>query len=145
MHLEDAIAPSEADVAQAKASVRKLAAHGKRTLCLRGASSEETIELPAIAVDLLMDLLRQLAAGNAVTLIPIHAELTTQNAADLLGVSRPFLVKQLEDGALPFRKVGRHRRVLFKDLMAYKQAMNNDRRAALDALSKQAQDLDMGY
>ena len=105
----------------------------------------EPIELPALAVRLLVDLLVEMAAGNAVTLIPIHAELTTQQAADLLGVSRPFIVSQLEAAKLPFHKVGTHRRIPFLDVMAYKQRMIGERKKALDELADQAQVLDLGY
>lgn len=145
MHLEETQAPSQAEVVQAKESLRRLAAHVKDVVGVRSAGSDETIELPGIAVRMLVDVLRQLAAGNAVTMIPIHAELTTQQAAELLGVSRPFLIKQLDEGLIPHRKVGRHRRVLFSDLMAYKRSMDVGRRRALDELTEQAQELDMGY
>ena len=86
-------------------------------------------------------MLTQMAQGNAVTLIPIHAELTTQQAADILNVSRPFLVEQLEKNAIPYRKVGTHRRILFKDLMDYKANMDRNRLKALEELSAQGQEL----
>ena len=105
----------------------------------------EPVEIPAPAVRMLVDLLVEMAAGNAVTLIPVHAELTTQQAAEILGVSRPFIVSQLEVGNLKFRKVGTHRRIHFLDVMAYKQRMTTDRKIALDELADQAQAHDLGY
>jgi excisionase family DNA binding protein len=76
-----------------------------------------------------------MAQGNAVTLIPIHAELTTQQAADILGVSRPFVVKEIEEKRLPARKVGTRRRVMFGDLMNYKQRSDAGRQQALEKLA----------
>lgn len=103
------------------------------------------IKLPAMAVRLLLDILEQMSRGNAVTFIPIHAELTTQQAADVLNVSRPFLIKLIEEGVLKHRKVGTHRRIRYDDLMAYKHDIDNKRLKALEELVNQAQDLDMGY
>jgi excisionase family DNA binding protein len=90
-------------------------------LCL--IDSEADVTVPVSAIHMLVDILSQMTQGNAVSLMPIHAELTTQQAANLLNVSRPFLVKQLEAGASPFYKVGRHRRIRFSDLMAYHERL----------------------
>jgi excisionase family DNA binding protein len=107
--------------------------------------NDQRVKLPTSAVRLLLDILEQMARGNAVTLIPVHAELTTQQAADVLNVSRPFVVKLIDEGKLPFRKVGAHRRIKFEDLMAFKTSIDNSRHEALNKLVEQAQELDMGY
>jgi excisionase family DNA binding protein len=86
-----------------------------------------------------------LADGNAVKVVPIHAELTTQEAADMLNVSRPHLVKLLESGALPFHKAGKHRRVRFADLMAFKAERDRASSLAMEELARQAQELRLGY
>ena len=103
------------------------------------------VELPTSALKLLVDILSELADGNAVQVVPVHAELTTQEAADLLNVSRPHFVKLLEDGELPFHRTGKHRRVRFAELMQYKEARDHASEDAMAELAKQAQDLGMGY
>lgn len=103
----------------------------------------EPVVLPAAAVRLLGALLTELAKDNAVTLMPHHAELTTQEAADLLNVSRPFLVELLESGQLPHHKVGTHRRVRFSDLMTYKKRRDAESEAALRELSARSQDMNL--
>jgi excisionase family DNA binding protein len=105
----------------------------------------QKIVVPNVAINLLLEILTQMAQGNAVTLMPYHAELTTQEAADLLNVSRPFLVKLLESGALPHRMVGKHRRVLLQDVMKYKENIDRARNETLNELVAQAQELNMGY
>lgn len=103
------------------------------------------VELPTSALRLLVDILAELAEGNAVKVVPVHAELTTQEAADMLNVSRPHLVKLLEEGALPFHRAGKHRRVRFADLMQFKAQRDQASQDAMAALAKQAQELGMGY
>jgi excisionase family DNA binding protein len=105
----------------------------------------EQVTVPRAAFELFLEVLGQMANGNAVTIVPVHAELTTQQAADLLNVSRPHLVSLLESGKLPFRKVGTHRRVLYADLSSYQRARDEASRAALAELSRQAQELDLDY
>ncbi len=101
--------------------------------------------LPRQAVALLRDLLTEMAQGNAVTIMPTHAELTTQEAADILNVSRPYLIKLLEENVIPFYRVGTHRRIRYQDLLTYKAERDATSREAMDALTDQAQELDMGY
>jgi len=101
--------------------------------------------LPRQALALLRDLLVEMAQGNAVTIVPTHAELTTQEAANLLNVSRPHLVKLLESGDIPFTKAGTHRRIRYQDLMAYREQRLRQSKSVLDELTAQAQEHDMGY
>lgn len=141
--------PSPVEVAMARASGQRLSRYrgGNRPLSIRvmDAEQEQPLELPAGAVALLMDILEAMAAGRGVSIIPENAELTTVQAASILNVSRPFLIKLLTEGALPHRKVGKHRRVLMEDVMAYKTRIDREREAVLDQLAAEAQEEDMGY
>jgi len=101
--------------------------------------NNETYVLPEALYGVLLDAARQLAAGNGVVVLPYGHELTTQQAADLLNVSRPHLVSLLESGRIPFHKVGTHRRVRLQDLLAFKHARDGERRAALQAMVDEAQ------
>lgn len=103
------------------------------------------IVLPSTAVRLLLDILRDMAKGDAVTVIPVHAELTTQQAADFLNISRPFLVGLLSKGEIAHRKVGTHRRIRFEDILNYKRKKEVEQKDALRQLVAEAQDLKMGY
>jgi excisionase family DNA binding protein len=105
----------------------------------------EMLRLPKAVNELLYHLLTEMGKGNAVTLCPIHAELTTQEAADHLNVSRPFLIKLLEQGKIPFHLVGTHRRVRFSDLEVFRRTSEDERKAVMDELAAQAQQLGMGY
>lgn len=115
------------------------------TVQVRDADHEEPIELPAGAVSLLMEVLEAMASGRGVTLIPENAELTTVQAADILNVSRPFLIKLLEESVIPYRLVGKHRRIRMDDVIAYKERIDRDREATLDRLVEEAQREGMGY
>ncbi|TXR46664.1 excisionase family DNA-binding protein [Phyllobacterium endophyticum] len=141
--------PSKDDVELARASGQRLAPYARKGLALtfrvRDAESEEAIELPAGAVKLLMAVLEDMASGRAVTIVPQNAELTTQQAADVLNVSRPFLIGLLDERKLPFRMVGTHRRVRFEDVLSYKEAIDTERRKVLGQLAAEAQELGMGY
>ena len=141
--------PNAKDAALARESGRMLARFAGRrqtlTVRVRDAEQDQPIELPAGAVAMLMDILEAMAAGRGITMIPENAELTTVQAADVLNVSRPFLIKMLEQGALPHRKVGKHRRIKMDDVMAYKRNIDREREAVLDALVTDAQEQDMGY
>jgi excisionase family DNA binding protein len=149
--LSEPVAPSAADAQLAQESSRRLAkilGAGQEKVRLRfqpDGGEEETVAIPLSAFRLLTNILTEMGKGNAVTLIPVHAELTTQQAADLLNVSRPYLIELLEKGAMPFRKVGKHRRVQFHDLMDYKQRTDQERLKALEKLSALDQELGLGY
>lgn len=137
--------PSEEESSLARESGRRLARLKKGDLEVRIPKLRGKVILPASAVRMLIALLSEMASGKAVAVTPIHAEMTTQQAADILGVSRPFLIKQIRLKKLAFRKVGTHRRILYKDLMDYKARMDAGRLEALQELTDQAQELNMGY
>lgn len=143
--------PTAEEVALARESGRALSAY----LQIRSETQQieicddkgatHPVRVPMSALRLLVDVLTEIGEGNAVSIIPVHAELTTQEAADVLNVSRPYLVKLLETKQIPFHKTGTHRRVRYQDVIAYKERIDTDRRKALDALAEQAQELGMGY
>ena len=104
---------------------------------------DEVVTLPASAVRLLQEMLFEMSRGNSVTLVPLHAEFTTQEAADFLNVSRPFVVKLLEQGAMNYRMVGSHRRIPFADLLRYKHESDAAAKRAADELQRLSEELDL--
>lgn len=128
---------SAAEAATALANAR--AENG--ALEIRGDDGEPVRLAPAIA-NIMIDLLGHFSRGDMVTLVPTGAMLTTQQAADILNVSRPYLSKLLKEGELPFIPVGSHRRVMHADLMAYKDQRDAGRKAALDELAELGQEFD---
>ncbi len=136
--------PGARDAALAERAARKLAAlpDGTGPVPVRfGATAAEPVDLPTPAVRLLREILDQMAHGHGVALTPLHAELTTRQAADLLQVSRTHLVQLLDAGRIPCRKVGAHRRVRAADVVAYRRETESRRRSALDELTARDQEL----
>jgi excisionase family DNA binding protein len=132
------IVPSEQEAALAKRMSQILSSSFKgkplASIRLSVGIDSQMVELPAVAVRLLIGALDQMAKGNAVTLMPIQAELTTQQAADLLNVSRPYLVGLLDKGEIPHHKVGTHRRILAQDVFAYQRLVAQERDEILEEL-----------
>lgn len=141
------VTPTASDTLLAREAARRLVdslAHANCTVELRAGTPDGTNEpvlIPTSAFRLLVLILAEMGRGHAVRLLPHQAELTTQEAADLLSVSRPYLVRLLDEGRIPSHRAGTHRRVLFQDLMAYKAEHRRARRAALDKLTALDQEL----
>lgn len=138
--------PSDQEVALAAAATQALERHRSEALAMRVQLAEAghavaTVDLPPAAARLLTEMLKEMAAGKAVTLLPVEIELTTQHAADLLNVSRPYVVGLVEDGTLPARMVGNQRRLPLKDVLAYKAATRARRRDTLRELAVLDQEL----
>lgn len=115
---------------------------GKSGIGITVLHSNETIEVPRAFAMLFLEALRQVSQGNGVYIVPGHKELTTQEAADILNVSRPYVVKILDEGKIPFRLVGKHRRIRMIDLMTFKKADECEREKAYAELVALGQDMD---
>jgi excisionase family DNA binding protein len=146
LNLEDYHEPSQEDVEAAREAARRLTKVGSSRASVsfivesqgagkkgtsRGRAEPEPITLPANIFKTIIKLLAEMGNGNAVQVVPVQAELTTQQAADLLNVSRPYLIKLLEQQEIPFRKVGTHRKVLARELFAYRDRIDLARRKGL--------------
>jgi excisionase family DNA binding protein len=143
------VRPTDADVNLARASSSKLGRvkvrKGGVTVTVGSDRDAEDAIIPEIAFQLLQKILEELALGHAVALAPLEREVSTQTAADVLNVSRPYLIKLLETGKIPFRKTGTHRRIRLTDVLEYKARMDADADRAYAELVQQAQELGMGY
>jgi excisionase family DNA binding protein len=146
------LTPEEAE--QAKVAQRCIMAaldHSRaHRIAVLDESGEPSTDMPAIVVPprvlrLFADLLGRMSLRQPVALVPYKYELSTQEAAALMNVSRPFVVKELEAGRIPFRKVGTHRRILCEDLVVYQEQSRQTREQALAELVHEAQGLNMGY
>lgn len=147
IHVKRSIEPGAIDAQVAARAVRSIKDYlmrhpSEESIPVAGEiGTEEALVLPRDVVSLLAYILAQAAEGRGVSVIPSHAELTTQQAADILNVSRPFLVGLLEAGTIPYRMVGKHRRIRAEALMEYKRRDDQERRAAADDLSALGQEL----
>jgi excisionase family DNA binding protein len=145
------VAPTEAEVRMAERATHRLPRllrtrrRSLRVIVQAGDQAKESIEIPTSAFRLLADILAQMAEGHAITVVPIPGELTTQQAAELLNVSRPFLIRLIEERRIPHRKVGTHRRIRVDDLVEYQRRIDSDRLKVLEELTAEAQRLRMGY
>lgn len=127
--------PTREDMAAVKAALDKAGADARLDLA----------ELPDDAAAMVRRLLEEYAAGRRPRVIPDDAEVSTFQAADILNVSRPYVIKLLDEGAMPHRMVGTHRRIRLADVIAYKAAKDAESDAAMDELVAQAQELKLGY
>jgi len=145
--VQEPVQPGEEDVTIADAAVDQVTAYlarhpdGPAQVRLLVEDDDEELIVPRGAVELLARILAHMAAGQAVSVVPAHAELTTQQAADLLNVSRPHLIGLLEAGEIEYRKVGKHRRVTAASLLAYMRTDDQRRRDAADELSALTQEM----
>lgn len=129
---------------QAASAFARALAHNTLPLRIDEDGGEVRVDLPPSLGLLLIDLLTHVARGEMVTFVPYGAELTTQQAADVLNVSRPFLIKLLKQGQIPFHNVGSHRRISINDLIGYRARRDKDRSQGLDELQRLGQEYDAG-
>ena len=124
---------------------QKIKSSRERGVKIKIQETGEFITIPKKALSLLSAIIRNMAEGKTISIVPSNSEVSTQQAAEMLNVSRPHLIKLLEAKKIPFKKVGSHRRILLKDIMEYKERQAKERESQLDFLSNQAQDLNLGY
>lgn len=136
---EKAILPQESE----KPAINRIGDVLEESQCAKlvSADGKEEIILPHTVFQVLRQIVYHMMRGRAIFIVPANKEVTTQEAADLLNVSRPFLIKLLEEGKIPFIKVGTHRRIRFSDLMDYKQRRDEKRERALEEIAQVSQEL----
>ena len=132
-------------VEQFQKTSKKVSASKNNLVKIAIQDEKEFMEVPKKAVLLLFSILTNMAEGKSYTLVPSESFLTSQQAADILKVSRPHLVKLLESGEIAYQKVGTHRRIGLKDLMIYDKMIRKNKKEKLDFISQQAQELNLGY
>jgi excisionase family DNA binding protein len=141
MTLRQPVMPSEGEISQAQTSLKLIKQDRSVTHFVLGSPSGLKVPITESVFDLLMNVLAEMSRGNAVLVVPINAELSTQEAADLLNISRPYLVRLLDNQKIPYHMVGRHRRIMFKDLMQYRQQMKKGQFKTLQELTEMDDEL----
>ncbi len=131
----------QAQVAALSRALEGMAHQTKQPKCRLVGPKGESIPLPESVFYLLERVAEVMARGDSITLVPVGREVTTQQAADLLNVSRQYLVRLLDEGRIPFRKTGKHRRVRVEDVLSFKKRRDDDRRAGLRELSRMTEEL----
>jgi len=126
-------------------SEEKVLKEKAKSVKLQIQNSKEIITIPVSALKLLKSIISNMAEGKSIALMPTDAEITTQQAAEILNVSRPHVIKLLEKGEIPYKKVGKHRRILLQDILDYDSKFKSKRRKNLNKLAKEAQKLNLGY
>ncbi|MBG3012081.1 excisionase family DNA-binding protein [Proteus faecis] len=143
--------PSAEEIALAKLGSQELSAvmeingGAQRINVIDKLGKTHEVMIPSNALNMMIEVLTQLGQGNSVSITPIHAELTTQEGADMLNMSRPTFIKLLDSKEIPFNRTGNRRKVAYADLMEYKNRLEENRLAALAELSALDQEMDMGY
>lgn len=137
--------PSESDADLARTASSKIIPFVRtqqpQSVHLTFTDGQESIVLPAGSLAMFQSILEAMAAGHGVMVSPQHAELTTMEAADILNVSRPYLIGILDKKEIPFRLVGRHRRIRLDDILEYKERIDREREAILDQMVREAEEL----
>ena len=143
--------PTAEEIALAKLGSRELSAvmetngEAQKINVIDKSGKTHEVLIPSSALNMMIELLTQLGNGNSVSITPIHAELTTQEGAEMLNMSRPTFIKLLDSSEIPFSRTGNRRKVAYADLMEYKNRLEEKRLAALAELSALDQEMDMGY
>jgi excisionase family DNA binding protein len=143
------VQPDSGDIVTADAALPTVKAYlnvhrqDENVVRVRVEEDDDVLSLPRAAVEVFTQVLAYMAAGHGVVVVPVDAELTTQQAADLLNVSRPYLIGLVEAGAIEYRKVGKHRRIKAASLLEYLRSDDQRRRQAADELSSLTQEMGM--
>lgn len=141
--LNEEIRRAQRTAARLRRLARRRPVSAVRSITLEG--EKQPIEVPAAAIEVLADVVEEIARGHAVRINSREEEISTQKAADLLNISRPYLIGLLQQGKIPFRMVGTHRRLRLSDVVAYRERSDAEAESAYRELVAQAQELGMGY